>query len=132
MMVTDFRCLWQNVGDNFHYVGDSLKCIKWVISIQKLSSTHLVSNICHQHIKTSVWVLLKINAKTAIEMSKLFEIQWLIRIWARASKLKSKNLYKNFSCGQLLPALVYQSQFRLGLRFRSIIRYRILLLCFRE
>ena len=44
MMVTDLRCWWQNhyVGDFFRYVGDFL-------NVLNRSSTHLVSNIRHQH-----------------------------------------------------------------------------------
>ena len=57
MMVTDLRCWWQNhyVGDFFRYVGDFLNVLNWSstsgIGHQhlKLSPTHLVSNIRHQH-----------------------------------------------------------------------------------
>ena len=51
MMVTDWRCWWQNhyVGDFFRYVGDFFQCIKSVINILNLSPTHFVSNIRRQH-----------------------------------------------------------------------------------
>ena len=46
MMVTDFKCWWQNhyVGDFFRYVGDFLN----VLNRSPTSST------CHQHILSSI------------------------------------------------------------------------------
>ena len=57
MMVTELRCWWQNhyVGDFFCYVDNfSMYYIghqhpESVTNISKLSSTHLVSKIRHQH-----------------------------------------------------------------------------------
>jgi len=64
MMVTNFRCWWQNhyVSDFFRYVSDFLNVLNWspsswighqypesVTNIWNLSPTHLVSNIRHQH-----------------------------------------------------------------------------------
>ena len=54
MMVTDFRCWWQNhyVGDFFRYVGDFLYILNrsptsWMIRRLNRSPT---SQTCHQHI----------------------------------------------------------------------------------
>ena len=71
MMVTDLRCWWQN-----HYVGDFFslcwwfsQCNKSVTNISNLSSTHLVSNIHHQHrcnhlgLKIKILKLLEIQPK---------------------------------------------------------------------
>jgi len=56
MMVTDFRCWWQNhyVVKFFRYVGDFLNVLnrqhpESVTNISNLSPTHFVSNIRHQH-----------------------------------------------------------------------------------
>ena len=50
MMVTDFRCWWQNhyVGDFFRYVGDFLYLLIGHQHLKLVTNT-FISNIRHQH-----------------------------------------------------------------------------------
>jgi len=45
MLLTDFRCWWQN-----HYIGDFFRYVGYFLNVLNLSpTTHSVSNIRHQH-----------------------------------------------------------------------------------
>ena len=74
-MATDIRCWWQN-----YYVGDffimlTILCIKSVTNISKLSPTHFVSNIHHQHRCSLDWAL--ILARNASQKFLVFRFQTL-------------------------------------------------------
>ena len=91
MMVTDFRCWWQNhyyVVDFFRYVGDFLNvlyrspisCIghqhpESVTNISNLSPTHLVSNIRYQH-RCNFYVTTKNHIKSMKGIPSLNFSSW--------------------------------------------------------
>ena len=101
MMVTDFRRWRQNhyVGNFFRFVVDFLNVKnwfnqhpEWVANISNLSSTHLVSNIRHQHrcnqndcLIEKFWIRTTVNSRgqmtfLIVDSQRPFGTQWTMLV----------------------------------------------------
>ena len=88
MMVTDFRCWWQN-----HYVGEFLRYVGDILKVLNRSPTHLVSSNRHKHRcnlniskdqihPITIEILKMIYLDTGFSRHFCFSsIRWLLRVY---------------------------------------------------